>query len=300
MNILISGASGFIGSKLCAELIGRGDHKVYALLREGPSADRFCESVVPVVYDGNIQTLIQNIHELKIDGIVHMASLFLARHSPADIDSLISSNILLGTHLIEAAARTGVRWFINTSSFWQHYENRGYSPVALYAATKQAFEDILQFYRETSGVKIVTIELFDTYGPGDTRPKLFRLLKGLVGNPAGLAMSPGEQRMNLLYIDDVINAYRAMIGLLQGNTALDDKYCASAAELPSLRQVVALYSEIVGSNLKIEWGGRPYRDREFMDPSPVYPLIPGWKQRYMLAEGVARMVSVDMNLSLNE
>jgi nucleoside-diphosphate-sugar epimerase len=299
MNILVTGAAGFIGSKLCAELAGRDGYKVYALLREGTSAGRFCEAVVPVVYDGNPDSLIRNVHDLGIDGIVHLASMFLAQHTPADIDLLISSNILLGTHLIEAAAQTGVRWFINTSSFWQHYENRGYSPVALYAATKQAFEDILQYYRETTAVKIVTIELFDTYGPGDTRPKLFRLLKGLVDSPAGLAMSPGEQRMNLLYIDDVINAYCAMIDLLRDGAPLEEKYCASAAELPSLRQVVTIYSETVGSNLKIEWGGRPYRNREFMDPTPVYPLVPGWKQQYSLAEGIARMCRLDMESSVN-
>ena len=300
MNILVTGASGFIGSRLCADLSGQGEHKVFALLREGTPADRFGEAVVPIVYTGSIDDLIITMREREIDGIVHLASLFLAQHAPADIAQLISSNILLGTHLIEAAAQTGVRWFINTSSFWQHYENRGYSPVALYAANKQAFEDILRYYRETSAVKIVTIELFDTYGPGDTRPKLFRLLKNLVNKPAGLAMSPGEQRMNLLYIDDVINAYRAMIDLLQGNTVLDDKYCASAEELPSLRQVAALFSEVVGRELKIEWGGRPYRDREFMDPSPIYPPVPGWRQCHSLKEGIEKMIRLDAEASADE
>ena len=299
MNILVTGASGFIGSRLCAELSRRGDHNVYALLRNGTAADCFGGVVAPLVYDGSIDTLTATMRELEIKGIVHLASFFLAQHSPADIDLLISSNILLGAHLIEAAAKTGVRWFINTSSFWQHYENRPYSPVALYAATKQAFEDILQYYRETSGVRIVTLELFDTYGPGDTRPKLFRLLKNLVDRPDTLAMSPGEQLMNLLYIDDVIDAYGTMIDLLQAESPLDHKYCASASELPSLRQVVALFSEAVGRELKIEWGGRPYRDREFMNPSPVYPLVPGWKQRYALAEGIARMVKLDAELSRN-
>lgn len=294
MNILVTGASGFIGSRLCAELAGECQFRVFALLREGTSADRLGADVVPVFYNGDVDDLITVFNKFEIDGIVHLASLFLAQHTPADIDLLISSNILLGTLLVEAAACTKVRWFINTSSFWQHFENRGYSPVALYAATKQAFEDILQYYRETSAVKIVTIELFDTYGPGDTRPKLFKLLKGLVDNPSGLSMSPGEQLMNLLYIDDVIKAYTVMVELLQKGSLPDVKYCASASELPSLRQVVALFSEKVGQELKIEWGGRPYRDREFMNPCPVYPLVPGWKQQYSLDEGITRMLRLDM------
>jgi nucleoside-diphosphate-sugar epimerase len=172
--------------------------------------------------------------------------------------------------------------------------------VALYAATKQAFEDILQYYRETSGIRISTIELFDTYGPGDTRPKLFQLLKNLAGREEPLAMSPGEQLMNLLYIDDVVDAFSIMIDLARDGRLQEDKYCASAADLLSLRQVVGLFSEITGRELRIEWGGRPYRDREFMDPRPVYPLVPEWRQRYTLAEGIAQMARIEAGLPADD
>jgi len=293
MNILVTGASGFIGSALCRSLAAGGAHTVVPLLRKDSRGEVPAGVAEPIVYSGDIARLTDELSGRGVDGIVHLASLFLAQHTPADIAPLIESNLLLGTHLIEAAAGSGAAWFINTSSFWQHYGNRGYSPVALYAATKQAYEDILQYYRETAPVRIVTLELFDTYGPGDTRPKLFRLLKNLVGREDCLAMSPGEQLMNLLYIDDVVDAYRLLIDRLGEGASLESKYCASAADLPTLRDVVALFSMIVGQELKIEWGGRPYRDREFMNPAPVYPPVPGWQQRYSLAEGMAMMIARD-------
>jgi nucleoside-diphosphate-sugar epimerase len=293
MKILDNLSSGFIGSALCRELAAGGTHSVYPLLREGSQGRAPQGTAEPVVYTGDISRLTSDLSQRGIDGIVHLASLFLAQHTPADIAPLIESNLLLGTHLIEAAAGSGVGWFINTSSFWQHYGNSGYSPVALYAATKQAYEDILQYYRETAPVRIVTLELFDTYGPGDTRPKLFRLLKNLIGSPAPLAMSPGEQRMNLLYIDDVVAAYRNLVDRLGAGGVLAEKYCASATDLPTLRQVVTLFSEILGQKLQIEWGGRPYREREFMNPEPVYPPVPGWHPRFSLAEGMAMMVALD-------
>ena len=293
MNILVTGASGFIGSRLSVVLAGEGTHTVYALVREGGKRDGFGASVLPVIHDGTVETLIASLQKLEIGGIVHLASLFLAQHTPADIDRLIAANLQFGTQLIEAASVTGVNWFINTSSFWQHYGNRGYSPVALYAATKQAFEDILQYYRETAAVKIVTLELFDTYGPGDTRPKLLNLLRQQLDNPVPLAMSPGEQRMNLLHIDDVIAAFTRLVGLLQQGALLAEKYAASAAELPTLREVAALFGFIAGREIPIEWGGRPYRPREFMNPEPVYPPVPGWQQTIPLDEGIARTLRSD-------
>lgn len=294
MNILVTGASGFIGSRLSTVLAGEGNHTVYALVREGGKRDGFAAPVVPVIHDGTVETLIASLRKLEIGGIVHLASLFLAQHTPADIDRLIAANLQFGTQLIEAAAVTGVDWFINTSSFWQHYGNNGYSPVALYAATKQAFEDILQYYRETTPVKIVTLELFDTYGPIDPRPKLFRLLLGQLAASVPLAMSPGEQRMNLLHIDDVIAAFLRLVDLLEQGAPLAEKYSASARELPTLQEVATLFGQIAGRELSIEWGGRPYRSREFMNPAPVYPPVPGWQQAIPLADGIAQVLSAEV------
>ena len=65
---------------------------------------------------------------------------------------------------------------VNTGTSWQHYENSDHRPSNLYAATKQAFEEILNFYATAYPLRVCSLHLSDTYGPNDIRPKLFGFL----------------------------------------------------------------------------------------------------------------------------
>ncbi len=143
----------------------------------------------------------------RFDGIIHLASFFLASHMTKDISSLISSNILFGTELLECCKDSGVKWFINTGTFWQNYQNEGYNPVNLYAATKEAFETVSKYYVETSDLIFTTIKLNDTFGPNDTRNKVFNLWSKIAESGETLQMSPGEQIIDICYIEDVVNSY---------------------------------------------------------------------------------------------
>ena len=144
--------------------------------------------------------MINIVNEANPEIVFHLASLFLAQHTLEDIERLVQSNLLFGVQIAEAITLQGVTKLINTGTSWQHYENEDYNPVCLYAATKQAFEDMLKFYVEASKLKVITLKLFDTYGPDDSRPKLFTLLRKVAQEQTELAMSPGEQLIDLVYM----------------------------------------------------------------------------------------------------
>ena len=149
------------------------------------------------------------------DGVVHLASLFMASHRSEDVLPLLTSNILFATRLLDAAVRSGVQWFVNTGTAWQHYEGRGYSPVNLYAATKQAFESLAQYYVEAHGLRFVTLALGDTYGPGDTRSKLLNLWCRIAKAGTPLDMSAGLQKIDLVYVSDVAEAFQCAVERFQ-------------------------------------------------------------------------------------
>jgi len=183
-------------------------------------------------------------------------------------------------------ARQGARDLVNTDTSWQHYENQQYSPVNLYAATKQAFEDLLQYYLEACGLRVVTLNLFDTYGPDDPRPKLMNLLKRVAREQQPLAMSPGEQWIDLVHVDDGVRAYEVAAGrLLKGGVMGHERYAVSSGNPVQLRELVRQVERILGRNLPITWGGRPYRSREVMQPYAGRSL-PGWMPQTKLGSGL--------------
>ncbi len=107
-----------------------------------------------------------------------------------------------------AEAATGVPGlrFVNTGTVWQHFDAAPYSPVSLYAATKQAFADILVFYGEVAGLSVHTIELMDTYGRDDPRAKLIPFLLRAGAEGTTVEMTDGTQLIDLVHVDDAVGA----------------------------------------------------------------------------------------------
>ena len=162
MKILITGATGFIGQNLIKSLLNN-NYNVYCITRIHSDLSKINSKVKIFQYDENIDLLIEFFQNEKFDGVIHLASLFLLNHTKDNISNLLSSNIKFGVELLEASKISKVKWFINTGTFWQNYNNEEYNPVNLYAATKEAFLNIAKYYTQTSDLIFTTIKLNDTF-----------------------------------------------------------------------------------------------------------------------------------------
>ena len=202
---------------------------------------------------------------------------------------MILSNIYLGTAILEALKGSKVKWFLNTGTVWQNYRPncRRYHPTNLYAATKQAFIDMAAYYVETSRLKFVTLKLSDTFGDGDTRRKLFTILKEASTTGETIQMSPGEQYIDILHIQDVVSGFMHLIQLLNDNIKLGNEYVLAARQRYTLKEIAALFEKVSGKKITINWGGRPYRQREIMQPWKKGKILPYWQASLSLEEGIA-------------
>lgn len=285
---LVTGATGYIGSNLAKSLLAEG-WDVHVVVRMNSRLDTL-DSIRPSItihqHDGSTSDMIRLVGDARPDMVFHLASLFLAQHRPEDIDALISSNLLFSTQLAEAMAANQIKNLINTSTSWQHYESAEYNPVNLYAATKQAFEDILAYYIDACGLRVLTLALFDTYGPNDPRPKLISLLWKTALNQETLAMSPGEQLIDLVHIEDVIDAFLHSADLVIEQHEGHMRYGISSGNPIRLIDLVAAFEEATGLKLPIAWGSRSYRPREVMVPWTNYMTLPGWQPRVPFAKGI--------------
>ena len=274
MKILLTGATGFLGS---------------ALLR------RFKELGIDVVVVGRKANDICLSDELSpekpIDGCVHLATCYLPSHTEEQIPNLIESNLLFGTRIAEAAVKLGCRWFVNAATFWQHASDG--VPVNLYAATKEAFLDVLAYYSTAHGLKTANLELTDTYGENDPRKKLVNLWCNALYTQTPLPMSLGRQEVELVHKDDVVEAFVGLSQMLDSGdvrvAGCGETYYLPLAEKLTLRQVAAIFERATGGVLSIEWGARPERAREIMRIEHRGSPLPGWQQHITLEDGFRRV-----------
>lgn len=287
---LVTGATGFIGSNLVRRLVGDG-WDVHAIVRRESDTDVLAsirDHLTTHVHDGTTEGMLRLVAEAKPDIVFHLASLFLAQHKTDDVEALVRSNLLFSTQLAEAMAANGVRYLVNTGTSWQHYQNEDYNPVNLYAATKQAFEAILAFYIEAHDLKVVTLALFDTYGPNDPRRKLIHLLWRTALSQTPLKMSPGEQIVDLVHIDDVVEAFLTAASHVRTQKTSHECFGISSEHPMRLKDLVGAFEEATHCTLPIIWGGLPYRPREVMIPWTDFPRLPGWRAKISFGTGIVQ------------
>jgi nucleoside-diphosphate-sugar epimerase len=220
--------------------------------------------------------------------VFHLASLFLPQHQPTDVDRLIQSNVQFGTQLLEVMREKGVKHIVNTGTSWQHHLNISDRATNLYAATKQAFERILDYYTEAYQFSATTLYVFDSYGPNDPRKKLISLLWANAQGQTALEMSLGEQLIDLVHVDDLVRAFVLAAQEQTLKPGQHSRFGLSSGRAMPLKELTELFAASCGVALKINWGGRPYRDREVMKTWTTYTPLPNWAPEIALEQGLPR------------
>lgn len=291
-NIFITGMTGYIGSWLAKSLL-ESQHQVYALVRE-PLNETYLtselkEKVIFLKYDGTPESVMHALVQCKPDLVYHLATFYTGAHTLADCQKMISSNLELGTYLLESMYAVGCRKLIYTTSVTTRWHGEpSYEPLSLYAATKQAFSDIVEFYTDIGSIRAIQLALSDTYGPGDQRKKVLNLIRNAIHDDVPINLSAGTQIYDAVFIDDVVRA------LIQAGNQLDTTSCShatyqiSSTENCTLRETIELLLYSNDLTLQANWGGRPAAEREVQKKLKVYEPLPDWRPEVGLEEGLRR------------
>lgn len=297
-RVLITGATGFIGRHLVRRLLQDGI-EVSALVRDA-NVHRLPPGVHVISLPDNADELAQAVAATRATVCIHLATCFLGRHQAGDIPRLLDANVVFGTRLAEAllAAGSPPPTFVNVGTTWQHVGGQPFAPVNLYAATKQAFADILRSYAR-SGLPVMTLTLTDTYGADDPRPKLVASLVEAARTGSELAIGTGADQLDLVHVDDVVSAFAAVVADLSlpaGDRSLPlapegtSRWLITSGEPVTVRHIVEIASLAAGRPLPVRWGARRDRGVDLSwSPSQGLPL-PGWAPAVALVEGIAALI----------
>jgi len=293
MRALVTGGSGYLGSRLALRLAESG-WEVFVPCRQLGCLAQFSplKNLNVLVSDNLRKEHFDFVRATKPEVVFHLASLFIGEHSPSDTERLVSSNILYGAQLLDACVDASAPYFVNTGSAWQAYQGKtGSVPANLYAGTKDAFESLLTFYCDASLLSACTLRIPDTYGPGDPRGKLVSALVSSAYSGVELSLSPGRQELDLLYVDDVVSAFTAAAHLLieSPNTAAHSVFDISSSAPISIVDLVELIRGL-GVAPSVRFGARPYRIREIMTPPRVLRPLKNWQPVVSLEAGIGEMI----------
>jgi nucleoside-diphosphate-sugar epimerase len=283
-RILVTGATGFVGRHLVAALAAAGS-EVHILTRGTATVDGASATHrIPA----DTEDLVALFARIEPSAVVHLAALFRGVHATADVVPLVRANVEFTAQVAEATAASGVSSLVYAGTAWQHFEGAGYAPAALYAATKQAGQDVLRYYAEVGALSVVALKMFDTYGADDSRGKLLQLLTEM-GPETELPLSPGDQLIDLLHIDDVVSAFMRALELARELPGWHE-FSLSTGRAVTIRELVKLVGDLRGQPLRVEFGARNYRAREMFEPWYAGEPLPGWVPRISLEDGVRSLL----------
>ena len=237
---LVTGAGGFIGSHLVERLISegtrvralvsyRGDGRVGWLAELQAALPKEAESTLEVIRGdvrdfGQMQDLMEGVSD-----VYNLAALIGIPYSFEAPNSYLQTNLLGTQNLLEAARRTGVRSFVQTSTSEVYgtavsvpmSENHRIHPQSPYAASKVAADALALSYFHSYGMPVTILRPFNTYGPRQSpRAVIPTIIRQLLGNNGGeIQLGNLEARRDFTFVSDTVEGFirtSKLINLSQG------------------------------------------------------------------------------------
>jgi nucleoside-diphosphate-sugar epimerase len=279
VNVLLTGASGYLGSRVAAALAGA--HRVVALVRRTSSLARLAP-VLPRLElhhaeDGGYEELLR---ARGIDVVLHCATNYGRGDVPRP--DVVEANLVLPLALLEAAMRSGRRVaFVNTDTMLD-------KDVSDYTLSKKQFREWLRVVSDELVAVNVPIEHF--FGPGDDPTKFVTsVLRSLLAGEPRIALTPGDQERDFIYVDDVVSALLAILRFAHGARPGFHEFELGRGEPMKIRAFVELAKALSGNETTVlDFGARPYRRNEVMriaaDTGRLRAL--GWEPRHDPASGL--------------
>lgn len=292
MRIFITGITGYIGASLAHSLLLQG-HQILGLARI-PLHDEYIQDIYEQItlfpYDGTYESMYVAIKQSSPDLVYHLATYYTGEHNGKILSAMLNSNIILGTYLLEAMTQVQCRNFIYASSISECYEGKAYCPLNLYAATKHAFFDLMQYYVEAGFLHTGVLVLADTYGPDDHRPKILNIIKQYIGTDQPIELSDGRQEYAAVYIDDVIRAFEMAGQQLCEGVWKHKIFQVLPEKIYTLRETVDKLLQIHQTTLNAQWGKRPSPVRDMRKVVRLYPCVPDWVPQIPLEIGLQKFI----------
>ena len=296
-KVVVTGAAGFIGGHLCTQLLDRGVARVIGIdsLRSGDwsrtptGVDRDQRDISDISLEEWSAILCDT------DVLFHLAA-EKYNSSKSSPDKLMQANVIATEHLFRAAALSGVKRTVFTSSLYAYgsmgpetmVESQTPSPRTLYGSSKVMGENILRSLDHEIGLSWNVARLFFIYGPhqhaeGGYKSVILSNFERIIRGESPVVFGDGNQSLDYVYINDCVRAL-IELGQSEHDRAIVN---VSTGTATTVNELTALMLEIAESGLaptfaKEDWTAGSRRSG---DPTLIGQLF-GWTSTTPMSKGL--------------
>jgi CDP-paratose synthetase len=288
MKVLLTGATGFLGSHLLIQLL-KLNYETIIIKRTFSNTEKINDALNDkhiTVYDIDKDDIENIFYDHEIDLIIHVATEY--GRNEISIHKILETNLILPLKLVELGIKYKVKGFINTDSYFNK-ANLTYSNLLNYSLSKRS---LLTWLKQLSQqIKIVNVVLEHIYGPCDSDTKFVEnfIQKIAVQRVRNISMTHGHQKRDFIYVNDVVDAYVSLIEFTLIHDFTYETFEVGTGRSIEIREFVNLIRKLSESTTEINFGGIPYRSDEIMDSeadiSKLHEL--GWSAKYSAMQGVS-------------
>jgi nucleoside-diphosphate-sugar epimerase len=288
-RVLVTGASGFIGSDLVGRLTSSGAEVHAVSRRPAPGPGRSTWHVADLT---DIGACVELVRTVAPDVVFHLASAVTGARDVDLVVPLMMANqaaaVNLMTAVVKSAPATRV---VLAGSIEEPHQGHNVTPHSPYAAAKWAASAYARMFCALWDVRVSVLQIAMVYGPAQpdvTKLVPYATLALLRGDAPQL--SSGTRLVDWVYVDDVVDA---LLRTAQADTAIGEVFDICTGRLVSIRDTVELLASIVGGQAQPRFSAVPDRPMELAqrgDPRAAADLV-DWRSSTPLEGGLRKTVA---------
>jgi nucleoside-diphosphate-sugar epimerase len=279
INILLTGASGFIGSNILEKI--KPNNNIFVVSRSKKKIKK--DNNIKYIKFDSYDQLSKKLKTIKIHTIIHCATHYKKKHEHNDIKKFIESNILLGNILLENLNEMKVKKFINFSTTWESSNNSEINPRNLYAAYKKSFFYILQYYKHLNPqIKFIDLIIADTFGRNDRRNKIINTLRENYKKNKITKIISKKLYLNLLNVKDIVDA----IQIVLHKNVKSNRYILKNLTYINIHKLISNINKGKNKKIKVKYLSKIFIKDKFMK----YKKLKTWKPKQSSLENIKQLI----------
>ena len=292
-TLLLTGTTGFIGSKFLLFALSK-NFLVIDILRKKNKTNKKIKKLRDLypkkyknIFFSNNNELSKKLKNVNADYFINFATLYNNSHSHNQISDFINSNILFPS-IIYDIMNNKTKKIINFGSMMQHSKNENLVSKNFYAATKNAFEMISNYYANINNkTKFYNIKFYESIGDNDNRKKIIPTLINNYKKNITTKILSKKLSLNIIHTDDIINS----IIILLNNNIKSGSYCIKNSHNIKINNLIKFLNNHLDKEIKVKYGN----NSTISNQNSNFKILPKWKPVKNLEKKILKIFKNEIN-----